>query len=58
MNRCGWRPSAASVLAVAGLFSPLLRELRETRYQLDWPFVMGSSASEVAFTVRATPLEE
>ncbi|MFI2611265.1 NAD-dependent epimerase/dehydratase family protein [Kitasatospora sp. NPDC018619] len=49
-------PGAA--LAVGGLFSPLLRELREVRYQFDRPFVMDSSAYEAEFAVRATPLEE
>ncbi|MFE6502811.1 NAD-dependent epimerase/dehydratase family protein [Kitasatospora sp. NPDC057738] len=48
----------AAALAVAGLFSPLLRELREVRYQFDRPFVVDSSAYEAAFAVRATPLEE
>ncbi|MFG2908634.1 NAD-dependent epimerase/dehydratase family protein [Kitasatospora sp. NPDC048286] len=48
----------AAVLAVAGLFSPLLRELWEVRYQFDQPFVVDCSAYEAAFAVRATPLEE
>ncbi|WP_030056894.1 NAD-dependent epimerase/dehydratase family protein [Streptomyces novaecaesareae] len=48
----------AVLLGAAGLFSPLLRELRETRYQFDRPFVVDCSAYEVAFAVRATPLEE
>ncbi|MGW6705815.1 NAD-dependent epimerase/dehydratase family protein [Streptomyces sp. NPDC054956] len=47
-----------AVLAVAGLFSPLLRELKEVRYQFDRPFVLDSSAYEAAFTVRATPVDE
>lgn len=46
------------LLGVAVLFSPLLRELREVRYQFDRPFVMDTSAYEAEFTVRATPLEE
>ncbi|MGW4652612.1 NAD-dependent epimerase/dehydratase family protein, partial [Kitasatospora sp. NPDC004289] len=49
-------PSA--VLGLAGLFSPLLRELKETRYQFDRPFVVDSSAYEAVFAVRATPLDE
>lgn len=49
-------PSA--VPAVAGVFSPMIRELKEIRYQFDRPFVVDSSAYEAAFTVRATPLEE
>ncbi|MFH9347554.1 NAD-dependent epimerase/dehydratase family protein [Kitasatospora sp. NPDC017646] len=52
------RRLSPAVLAVAGLFSPLLRELREVRYQFDRPFVMDSSAYEAAFTLRATPLED
>lgn len=47
-----------AVLGVAGLFSPLLRELREIRYQFDRPFLVDSSAYEEAFAVRATPLDE
>ncbi|MFJ9776805.1 NAD-dependent epimerase/dehydratase family protein [Kitasatospora sp. NPDC101157] len=52
------RRLSPAVLAVAGLFSPLLRELRETRYQFDRPFVMDSSAYEAAFALRATALDE
>ncbi|MEU2390162.1 NAD-dependent epimerase/dehydratase family protein [Streptomyces sp. NPDC007369] len=46
-------PSA--VLGAASLFSPLLRELKEVRYQFDRPFVVDSSAYEAEFAVRATP---
>ncbi|PZH16898.1 NAD-dependent epimerase [Streptomyces sp. NTH33] len=49
-------PSA--VLGVASVFSPLLRELREVRYQFDRPFVVDSSAYEAEFAVRATSLDE
>ncbi|MBT2450618.1 NAD-dependent epimerase/dehydratase family protein [Streptomyces sp. ISL-43] len=49
-------PSA--VLGAAALFSPLLRELKEVRYQFERPFVVDSSAYEAAFTVRATPIDE
>jgi nucleoside-diphosphate-sugar epimerase len=38
-----------AVLAVAGIFSPTLRELRETAYQFQRPFVMDSSKFEGAF---------
>lgn len=47
-----------AVLGVAALFSPLIRELKEIRYQFDRPFVVDSSAYEAAFAVRATPLDE
>ncbi|MFJ9844155.1 NAD-dependent epimerase/dehydratase family protein [Kitasatospora sp. NPDC101155] len=46
------------LLGVAGLFSPLLRELREVRYQFDRPFTVDASAYEAEFAVRATPLAE
>ncbi|MGP3689552.1 NAD-dependent epimerase/dehydratase family protein [Streptomyces sp. IBSNAI002] len=61
--RAGTAPVAVrglppAVLAVGGLFSPLLRELKEVRYQFDRPFVVDSSAYEAAFEVRATPVAE
>lgn len=40
------------------LFSPLVRELKETRYQFDRPFVADSSAFEKTFGITATPLAE
>ncbi|MFD4786100.1 NAD-dependent epimerase/dehydratase family protein [Streptomyces sp. NPDC058459] len=46
------------VLGAASLFSPLLRELREVRYQFDRPFVIDASAYEAEFEVRATPVDE
>ncbi|MFC9583535.1 NAD-dependent epimerase/dehydratase family protein [Streptomyces yangpuensis] len=49
-------PPAA--LGLAGLLSPLMRELKEIRYQFDRPFVVDSGAYETAFTVRATPVDE
>lgn len=47
-----------AVLGVGSLVSPLLRELKEIRYQFDHPFIVDSSAYEAAFKVRATPLDE
>jgi len=38
-----------ALLAVAGLFSPLLREMRETTYQFRAPFVIDASKFEAAF---------
>ncbi|MFI8106540.1 NAD-dependent epimerase/dehydratase family protein [Streptomyces sp. NPDC086023] len=46
-----------AVLTLAGLFSPLLRELKEIRYQFDEPFVVDSSAYESHFALRPTPLD-
>ena len=42
----------------AGLVSPMLRELGETRYQFDRPFLMDSSAFQQAFGMTPTPLDE
>ncbi|MFF7971957.1 NAD-dependent epimerase/dehydratase family protein [Streptomyces sp. NPDC007905] len=47
-----------AVLGVAGVFVPLIRELKEVRYQFDYPFVVDSSAYEAAFAVRSTPVDE
>ncbi|MEU2438290.1 NAD-dependent epimerase/dehydratase family protein [Streptomyces rubradiris] len=46
------------VLAAASVFSPLLRELKEVRYQFEQPFIIDSSAYEAEFAVRATPVDE
>ncbi|MFI0258061.1 NAD-dependent epimerase/dehydratase family protein [Streptomyces sp. NPDC017056] len=49
-------PSA--VVGALSVVSPLLRELREIRYQFDRPFVVDSTAYRKAFTAAATPLDE
>ncbi|GAA3242737.1 NAD-dependent epimerase/dehydratase family protein [Actinocorallia longicatena] len=46
------------LMNAAGLFSPLLREMRETRYQFDRPYVLDSSAFETAFGMAPTPVGE
>ncbi|MBH1938857.1 NAD-dependent epimerase/dehydratase family protein [Streptomyces sp. AV19] len=48
----------AGVFGALSLFSPLMRELREIRYQFDRPFIMDSTAWTTAFGTTATPLEE
>ena len=54
-------PARASIatpalLAAAGIFSPLLREMRETTYQFRAPFVIDASKFETAFgPVEPTP---
>jgi nucleoside-diphosphate-sugar epimerase len=40
--------ASPAVLAVAGIFSPLLREMRETTYQFRAPFVIDASKFEAA----------
>ncbi len=47
-----------AVLGVVGLLSPLIREMKEIRYQFDRPFVVDASAYEAEFAVRATPVDE
>ena len=41
--------ASPALLAVAGMFSPLLREMRETTYQFRAPFVIDSSKFDGAF---------
>jgi hypothetical protein len=53
---CAGRPvpvqasvASPALLAAAGMFSPLLREMRETAYQFQAPFVIDSSKFDAAF---------
>jgi nucleoside-diphosphate-sugar epimerase len=48
----------AATLTVGGVVSPQLRELKETLYQFDRPFVLDSSACTATFGIGATPLDE
>ena len=41
-----------------GVFVPFMRELRETRYQFDEPFVVDSSAAETTFGLTPTPIAD
>jgi len=45
------------VLWTAGLFSPLLRELRTTHYQFARPFVLDSSVTERTFGLAPSDLD-
>jgi nucleoside-diphosphate-sugar epimerase len=45
-------------LDAAGLFSPMLREIKHVRYQFDQPFVIDSSAFEQTFDARPTPVDD
>jgi nucleoside-diphosphate-sugar epimerase len=49
------RAVPAAVLRAAGLFSPLMRELAETRYQFSEDFVMDSGAARKTFGLEPTP---
>jgi nucleoside-diphosphate-sugar epimerase len=41
-----------------GLFQPLVKELRTTRYQFTRPFILDSSATTSEFGLEPTPLDE
>jgi nucleoside-diphosphate-sugar epimerase len=47
-----------SVVWTAGVFNPLLKELRETQHQFRKPFVLDSSAAEQTFGLKPASLEE
>lgn len=47
----------AKTLVTAGLFSPLLKELRATHYQWDRPFVMDSTVTERTFGLAPVELD-
>jgi nucleoside-diphosphate-sugar epimerase len=47
-----------AALWTAGLFSPLVRELRTTRYQFTRPFVLDGSTTTAAFGIEPTPLDD
>jgi nucleoside-diphosphate-sugar epimerase len=47
-----------SVLWLGGLANPLVRELRETQYQLRRPFLLDSTAATAALGIAPTPIEE
>ncbi|GIH29254.1 NAD-dependent epimerase [Acrocarpospora phusangensis] len=46
------------LIKALGLVQPFMRELRETRYQFDRPFVLDSSAFQRTFGLTPTPLDE
>jgi nucleoside-diphosphate-sugar epimerase len=57
------RPSRIQIapnwtLSLAGLFSPMIRALREQRYQVERPWLVDSCKFERAFGWKATPLQE
>ena len=46
------------VLWTSGLFSPLIKELRTTRYQFTQPFIIDSSATTTELGLQPIPLDE
>jgi nucleoside-diphosphate-sugar epimerase len=51
-------PVPYPVLWAAGLFSPMLRELRATHYQFAHPFVLDASATEQTFGLKPSGLDD
>ena len=47
-----------AVLWTAGLFNPIVRELRTTRYQFVQPFVLDSTQAQETFGIEPTPMTE
>ena len=46
------------ILGIGGLFVPAMRELRETEYQFQRPYVLDSSAIERELGLTPTPWDE
>lgn len=46
------------VLRAAGLFNPMLGELKHVRYQFTAPYILDSSAFQQTFGMRPTPMDE
>ena len=47
-----------AIVKLLGLFSPAIRELSETAYQRDRPFVVDDSAARVTFGLEPTAWDE
>ena len=52
------RATPRAAVTVGGAFVPILRELRETRHQLERPWVLDGSAATARFGLTPTPLRE
>jgi nucleoside-diphosphate-sugar epimerase len=50
-------PIPNPVMWATGLFSPMIKELRTTRYQFTSPFVIDSSATTETFGLQPTPMD-
>lgn len=55
-QRLKFRTARRWLITLLGLFSPLMRELKETLYQFEQPFVVDHSKYERAFGAEVTPL--
>jgi nucleoside-diphosphate-sugar epimerase len=52
------RAHPRALLSVGGTVVPLLREMRETAYMFERPYVLDSSAIETELGLKPTPWEE
>ncbi len=52
------RAAGGALVSIIGLFSPLMRELKEVLYQWEEPFIVDHSHFEAAFGAKTTPHEE
>jgi hypothetical protein len=52
------RALPGTALRIAGLFSPLVRELKETSFQFSEDFVMDSQAAQQTFGLEPTPWDQ
>jgi len=52
------RPLSRTLVRALGLVNPVMRELQETRYQFERPFVMVSHEAEQEFGLQPTPWDE
>jgi nucleoside-diphosphate-sugar epimerase len=53
-----FRTAGRTMLGLLGLFDPVVRELEETLYQFERPFIVDHSKYEQAFGSRVTPHDE
>jgi nucleoside-diphosphate-sugar epimerase len=51
-------PIPYPVMWLTGVFSPIVKELRATRYQFSKPFVSDGAATTAAFGIKPVPLDE
>ncbi len=57
-HRVGVRSLSKLAVRALGLVNPVLRELAETSYEFDEPFVLDTSKYQAAFGPAGTPLAD
>jgi hypothetical protein len=46
------------LMSVMGVFQPVIRELKETEYQRERPYILDDTAARATFGLEPTPWEE